>query len=301
MPIAASPKPAHQPTATASHGHSNCEKSEARDREPRAQQLREERAEVDPHVEDGEPAVAPPVPLFVKLADHGGDIGLEEAVAGGNHAERDQQDHHVERAAIRVGLESAGRDMALRLPVGRDQVDRPVVIALDLQLLAVIDDIARLRALRAVDADFVSLAVDRGIGLRGLAAEAQEEIAERHDDRAELHRALRSQILVRQIAADQRREIDERGIAPVKPGRLPVPEQEMLGEVEGEERAHPVIAEPLPHLRGEKAGELARVAEPCLLRRRIDVGDIRLARAVRGRGFHHDSVCLSLRFRCGGN
>ncbi len=38
----------------------------------------EQRAEVDPHVEDREPRVAPLVPLCVQRADDGGDVGLEQ-------------------------------------------------------------------------------------------------------------------------------------------------------------------------------------------------------------------------------
>ena len=104
MPPAARPKPAHQPTASASHGH-KC--------------LRQQRAEVDAHVKNGEAAVPAAVAGLVQLADHGGDVGLEKAVADRNHRQADQQDHDIERTALGVGFEPALGDGA---PPGRASV-----------------------------------------------------------------------------------------------------------------------------------------------------------------------------------
>src|SRR4051794_34328481 len=94
-----------------------------------------------------------------------------------------------------------------------EERDRAVLIALDLQFLALIDDEASLAWVAArpvdevVDDDFVTLAVDERIGLRGCTAESEREIADRHHDRAELHRALRAEILVSEEAPDQRSQI----------------------------------------------------------------------------------------------
>src|SRR3546814_11007456 len=75
-------------------------------------------------------------------------------------------------------------------------------LAPDRERLPVDEDRARLigvaaGAIRIIgDLHVVALAVDLRVGLRGLAAEAQGEIADRHHDRAELHRAFRAAILI---------------------------------------------------------------------------------------------------------
>src|SRR5207248_6549250 len=109
---------------------------------------------------------------------------------------------------------------------------------------------------------FVALPLNGRVRLGRSAAERQSEIANRHDERAKLHRTLRAEILVGEQAADERRQIDQRGITAVKAGRLLVRKKEMLGQVEREQRPHAVIAEAFPHLRGEQAGKLSRMAEP---------------------------------------
>ena len=167
-----------------------------------------------------------------------------------------------------AGLESSPSARCLRLLAVVEQRDDAVLIAADLKLLALVDEVARfVRVARRPVAklstdDLVALAVDHRIGLGRCAAEGEREIADRHQDRAELHRALGAEILVGEEAADQRRQIDERGIAAVEAGRLAVREEEMLGEIERQQRPHAVIAEPLPHLGGEQPRELARMAEP---------------------------------------
>ena len=93
---------------------------------------------------------------------------------------------------------------------------------------------------------------------------SRAEIADRHDDRAELHRPLRAEIPVGDEAADQRRQVNQRGETAVEAGRGGVGEQEMLGQIERQQRPHAVIAEALPHLGGEQPGKLARMAEPGL-------------------------------------
>ena len=189
----------------------------------------------------------------------------------------------------------AGRDGARDALVGVEQGDAAVVIALDLEALAGVDQEALLVGLTGrpvaeiVDLHFVSCAVDHCIGSRGLAAEAEKEIAERHHDGAELHRPFRAEILVGEEAADQRRQIDERGIAAVEAGRLAIAEDEMLGEIERQQRPHAVIAEPLPRFGREQPGQRPRMAEPGLFRRRIDVADVRFARGIRGGRVYHRS------------
>ncbi len=72
-------------------------------------------------------------------------------------------------------------------------------------------------------------------------------------------------ILIGQKAADQRSQVNQRRIAAVEAGRLLVREEEVLGQVERQQRSHAVIAEPLPHLGGEQSRKLSRMPEPGLL------------------------------------
>ena len=112
-------------------------------------------------------------------------------------------------------------------PLSRSEI-APSSLPRILQLLAVVDEVARLVRVAGrpvaeiVDDDFVALAVDHRVGLGRRAAEGEREIADRHQDRAELHRALGAQILVGEEAADERRQVNQRGIAAVEAGRLAV-------------------------------------------------------------------------------
>jgi len=271
-----------------------------------AEELAEDRARVDPHVEDREAGVAPTVALLVEFADHRRDVGLEEAVTDRDERQRDQQHHQHERIVLRLLAEMAGGDTVRLLPVGGEQRQAAVAIAAHCQLLAAVDQMARLvgiagrRVAEILDHHLIALAVDHLIGFGRRSAEGEREIAHRHHQRAKAHRAFRAEILVGEQPSDQGGEVHQRGIAAVEPGRGAVAEHEMLGEIERQQRPHPVIAEPLPHLGAEQPEQRPGVAEPRSLRRRIDMGDVRLARAVRGRGVHHLRLS-SLKSRCNGN
>jgi len=76
MPTAAEPNPQCQPTLA----------------ERAADERREERAQVDAHVEDRERAVAPRVAGLVELPHHHRHAGLE--VSGADHDERQPEDEH---------------------------------------------------------------------------------------------------------------------------------------------------------------------------------------------------------------
>ena len=208
------------------------------------------------------PGIAAAVALSVERADHGRDIGLEEAVADDHQRQADQQQEGVERIALALRFEATGRDLARLGAVARQQRDALVLIALDLQLRAIVDDELLRRVATALLDDLIALAVDHRVGLGRLPAEAQRQIAEAHQDRAELHRALRTQEAVGHQAADQRRQIDQRGEAAVEAGGGLVGKQEMLREVERQQRPHAVIAEALHRLGGEQPRKLARMAEP---------------------------------------
>src|SRR6185503_17750990 len=87
--------------------------------------------------------------------------------------------------------------------------------------------------------------------------------------------------------ADHGREVNEAEIAANDPVRLIIGNEEVLGEVEDEQRPHAIEAEPLPHLDREKPRKLPRVAEPRLLRIGIDVRDVRRVRRFRAGRIDH--------------
>src|SRR6185369_17838626 len=162
----------------------------------RAEELRNQRAKVDPHVEDGEAGVAASVPLLVQGSDDGRDVRLEEAIADGDERQAQQQDEDKDRRTLAIGLELIGGELANLLPAIIDERDRFVLVALDQEPLTAARDVPVLGVARALDTDLVTLTVERCEGLRALATEAQRQVAQRHQDRTELHRALRPEILV---------------------------------------------------------------------------------------------------------
>ena len=168
--------------------------------------------------------------------------------------------------------------------VGTQQRDAAILIALDLQFLAFERDELRLVIARGFDADRILLAVKLGPGLGRLAAKTQREIAQRHQYGAKLHGFLGAQIIVGQQAADQRGEIDQRGEAAIEAGGRAVGKQEMVGEIERQQRPHAVITEPLHGFGGEQPRQLRRVAEPlragiCRRRARVLAQNVSPSRA----------------------
>src|SRR4051794_22150484 len=161
------------------------------------------------------------------------------------------------------------RQVARLAVVGAQKAYRAIFIAPDLEPVGPGDDVAdflsgRSRTIEGIfDLHFVALAVDDRVRLGRLPAETEDEIAEAHHDRAELHGTLRAQIMVGDEPADQRRQVHERGEPAIEAGGGRVREEEVLGEIERQERAHAVIAEAFPHLRGEQPGKLPRMSEPC--------------------------------------
>ena len=98
--------------------------------EDRAEQLPDDRADVDAHVEDREAGIAAAVALLVERSDDGRDVRLEEAVA-----DRDQR--QGDRAGSRAVADCARRrdskapfgNVPRDAAVGREQRDAAVVIA----------------------------------------------------------------------------------------------------------------------------------------------------------------------------
>jgi hypothetical protein len=119
------------------------------------------------------------------------------------------------------------------------------------------DDDARLQILHPpFVGDLVGLArIGQGLG-GGLALIGHGEMARDQQQGAEQHRLAGAQITVGQDPAHQGHQIDQRGVGPVLRAGLGLVEQQVLGQVEDQDAAHPVIGEPLPHL-GEEQGQQA--------------------------------------------
>ena len=147
--------------------------------------------------------------MLVEAADDGRDVRLEEPVAHRDQRQSREHDGERQRIALAARLQRAFRQVLGFLPIIQ-QRDGPVLIASDLQLLALVDDEARLARVAGrpvdemVDDDFVAVALNDRVGLCRSAPEGERKIANRHHDCAELHRALGAKILVSQQAADQR-------------------------------------------------------------------------------------------------
>ncbi len=87
---------------------------------------------------------------------------------------------------------------------------------------------------------------------RGLAFNPHGGVTGHQQKRAEGDRLAVAQVPVGQIPAQKRQQIDERGVGAVLRAGEAVVKQEMLGEIEDQQAAHPVIGKPLPHLREEE-------------------------------------------------
>ena len=77
-----------------------------------AQERRHGRAQVDAHVEDGEPAVATGVAVAIHRAHHGGDVRLEEAVTDDQQGQR-QEEHDFDfdgHQQVTAGHEQTAED-----------------------------------------------------------------------------------------------------------------------------------------------------------------------------------------------
>ena len=103
--------------------------------------------------------------------------------------------------------------------------------------------------------------VEIGRALAAIPFERHQEVAEGQQHRAELHGLSLPQIAVRDIAAEHRGDVNERGIGAVDDRRGFVGEEPMLRQVEDQQRPHAVIGEALPHLGEEEDEEAAGVTK----------------------------------------
>ena len=95
--------------------------------------------------------------------------------------------------------------------------------------------------------------------------DGHRQVAGHQQQRAERDGLAGAEIAVGQDAADQRQQIDQRGVGAVLARAAALVEQEVLGHVEDQDAAHAVVGEPLPHLGEEEdvqaLGVLAQLQE----------------------------------------
>ena len=164
--------------ADAGHREARVERADRVLRQPTADERREERPEVDAHVEDRVGAIEPAIARRVESAHLRRHVRLEEAVAEDEEDEGGQKDR--------------------------------------------------------------------------ILLERHEEVADRHEQGADDDGSSISEDPVREEAAEDRRDVDEARVDLVDGPRIAARHLEVIHHVEDEERPHPVVAEPLPHLRQEE-------------------------------------------------
>ena len=90
-------------------------------------------------------------------------------------------------------------------------------------------------------------------------------MTEREQHSSEQYCLSLAEVLVGKITSDNGRDVDQRGVGTVDYTRIAVREQPVLGQVENQQGAHPVIGKALPHLGEEQDVETLGVAKegPC--------------------------------------
>jgi len=175
-------------------------------------------------------------------------VGLAEEAADQRGEQRAEVDAGVEQreariaawVVVRVQLADDGGDVGLEeAHAHHDQRQRQVG-----------------RAQRGVVAHH--LAAD---ALRGVALEGHAQVAEHQQDAAEHHRLAHAQPAVGEQAAEHRHAVHQPavGAQQVQPGL--VAEQVVLGQVQQQQRLHPVKGEALPHFGEEADVDALGVAE----------------------------------------
>ena len=103
----------------------------------------------------------------------------------------------------------------------------------------------------------------------------QREVARRDDDAAPEDRAAQPEKAIRDPTARQRDHVHGGRIQAIDRRRGHIVQSHAagcdgVGHVQDEDRPHPVVAEPLPHLGEEERGQTARMPEPASLQSSID-------------------------------
>ena len=88
----------------------------------------------------------------------------------------------------------------------------------------------------------------------------QGELAQGHQDPADEDRLALAEVAVGQASADQRGQVDESRVDRIDVQGVRPSHPDGLGQVEHQQCSHPVVAEPLPHLRGEQGIEAGRMS-----------------------------------------
>jgi hypothetical protein len=191
----------------------------------------------------------------VELAGDRGDVGLE--IADADDDQRQGQVEHVQEQRVALldlhregalgqgGGQGAGRRQALDVEAAGLVGAEVVGAGSDLEL-----GVAGAGA--AGDLEGVAVALV-GQGLLGLGPlDGQGQLADGQQHRAEHDGAPGAEELVGQDAADQGHQVDQGGVGAVLGRRVLVLEQEVLGQVVDQQRPHPVVGKPLPHLGEEQ-------------------------------------------------
>ncbi|MNJ46076.1 hypothetical protein D3C77_411970 [compost metagenome] len=243
------------------------------------------RTQVDADVEDGEPAVATRIVLFIQGADDGRDVGLQEAHADDDQRQGEEQDRlpkaEVPRGFQRIaaggreGREAGRLDHSRGGRVSghggsgfsadaRDAFGRNV----DLDPLVAVDGEDRPVLVASIDLQFVGRGADGQVFTTAVALEGHHEVTGDQQDGADDDRLARAEVFVGDHAADDRHQIDQRRIGRIDALRLFRTEQKMLGQVEDQDRPHPIIGKAFPHFREKKNHQPPRVTQEGLARRR---------------------------------
>jgi hypothetical protein len=131
-----------------------------------------------------------------------------------------------------------------------------------------------------------------GSSLPADAFERHEAVAERQQQAAEHHRLALPEIAVGEIAAEHRRDVDQRQVGAVDQVRLVVGERPMLHQVEDQQRAHAVEGEALPHLGEEQHVEALRMAREFRLLARRDQAADRQEAGEKDQSDHGDPIAF---------
>ena len=91
------------------------------------------------------------------------------------------------------------------------------------------------------------------------AFDCHQAVTDGQQQAAEQHCLALPEITVRQIAAENRRDVHQAGIGAVDQVRLGVIEQPVLRQVENQQRPHAVVGEALPHFGEEEHVKALRV------------------------------------------
>ena len=222
---------------------------------PRTKHRGPKGAEIDAEVIKRETGITAWIALRIELANDGGDVRLQEADSHNDQRQRYEENRFIKRTTtghahfIGASRHHAGHGSARGQAFDSDAAAfrRAIFVT-----LAIDDEPSLALVLATLGSELVGLAlVGQGLRHRHL-LDRHRQMPSHQKQSTKRDRFARAEIFVGHEAADQRQQINQRGISAVLPLRRPVIEQEMLGHVGDEDSAHAVIRETLPHLSEEQ-------------------------------------------------